>query len=52
MTKCRSRPTIKTGTTTTGSTTPSNTVNRLHGGDDADPYYQDDVPLEPHDDDV
>jgi hypothetical protein len=22
----------------------------LHSGDDADPYYQDDVPLEPHDD--
>ena len=52
MTKCRSRPTIKTGTTTTGSTTPSNTVNALHGGDDADPYYQDDVPLEPHDDEM
>ena len=25
---------------------------RLHGGDDADPYYQDDVPLEPHDDEM
>ena len=24
----------------------------LHGGDDADPYYQDDVPLEPHDDEM
>ena len=25
---------------------------RLHGGDDAEPYYQDDVPLEPHDDEM
>jgi hypothetical protein len=26
--------------------------DRLHGGDDADPYYQDDIPLEPHDDEM
>ena len=25
---------------------------RLHGGNDADPYYQDDIPLEPHDDEM
>ena len=26
--------------------------DRLHGGDDAGPYYQDDAPLEPHEDEM
>jgi hypothetical protein len=26
--------------------------DRLHGGDDAGPYYQDDTPLEPHEDEM
>jgi hypothetical protein len=26
--------------------------DRLHGGDDAEPYYQDDTPLEPHEDEM
>ena len=52
MTKCRSRPTIKTGTTTIASTTPSTMMIDCTAGDDAGPYYQDDAPLEPHDDEM
>ena len=52
MRRCRSRPTTKASTTATGSIRRRSTTTRCRTGSEADYDYQDDVPLEPHEDEM